>query len=702
MRKVKLFLCGAVITGSTIIACSQDIKSVKIGNQEWMAGNLSVDKFRNGDPIPQVKTQSELLNAGYKKQPAWCYYDNDSAKGDTYGKLYNWYAVNDPRGLAPVGWHVPNDAEWTQLTEYLGGKEVAGIKMKSGSDKTRKEKNNLGFSGLPGGRADYFDDPFFQDLDTYGQWWSSAEYNSENAWLIILDFAKGTVNIGGGGKMLGISVRCLKDYKKGPEEIRFEAESLIKNANNKLDSEDYTGAILDCNKALEINPKLESALALRGSANRLLGNFQDAVNDYDAALTINPAYARAYYLRARAKVGLKNFQEAILDYNRALELDLKMYEAYWMRAESKMMLKDYQGAIDDLSVYLEEDPNAQAYLNRGLAKSALEKHSAAISDYTKTFDILFAGDFVRDFQVHEDYWPSLDKMLVIGNSFKKVLSKSSSEKFNNNHIVGKWAMDRWSGGDEIIEFKENGKLTSTWDRYKNNSYEVLYHFSNSSIIRIDSLKDSKSIPYGYFLAKNFTTEDNAGNAINQIALYLIPNGYTYTYASMKKSSTKTPEIVSPVENVYENCEPRFIGGCFDWNTNAIRLDSINWKLESNCFKSNYTSISTTLTKGIATPMEIDNGNWCGVAVWIDFDQNGVFEQTENMYHAGEGVIPGEKQHFAFNITIPPTTPNGIYKMRVISGWGTDCFTPTPGSSGYGACGIYQHGNFVDFTIRVKD
>src|SRR5258705_4009172 len=99
--------------------------TVKIGAQEWMAENLDVSKFRNGDPIPEAKTSHEWWQAGQNGKPAWCYYNNDPVMGRLYGKLYNWYAVNDPRGIPPAGWHVPGDPEWTRLTNYLGGDPVS-------------------------------------------------------------------------------------------------------------------------------------------------------------------------------------------------------------------------------------------------------------------------------------------------------------------------------------------------------------------------------------------------------------------------------------------------------------------------------------------------------------------------------------------------------------------------------------------------
>ncbi len=103
-------------------------KIVTIGNQTWTKSNLNVSRYRNGDPIPQVQDPSQWANL---TTGAWCYYNNDPANGLIYGKLYNWYAVNDPRGIAPIDWHVPSDAEWTILTDFLGGINVAGGKMKA-------------------------------------------------------------------------------------------------------------------------------------------------------------------------------------------------------------------------------------------------------------------------------------------------------------------------------------------------------------------------------------------------------------------------------------------------------------------------------------------------------------------------------------------------------------------------------------------
>jgi uncharacterized protein (TIGR02145 family) len=129
-----------------------DFSTVTIGNQTWASKNLDVSKFRNGDAIPLAKTDEEWSVAGNKGQAAWCYYDNDPANGIKYGKLYNWYAVNDVRGLAPKGFHIPSFDEWTILTDYLGGKEAI-TKMRSnfGWKNNLNGTNSSGFAGFPGG-----------------------------------------------------------------------------------------------------------------------------------------------------------------------------------------------------------------------------------------------------------------------------------------------------------------------------------------------------------------------------------------------------------------------------------------------------------------------------------------------------------------------------------------------------------------------
>lgn len=190
-------------------------KTVVIGNQEWMAENLVASHFRNGAPIP-VQTDGNVwqgLTSG-----ASCWFNNDSSSVQCpYGKLYNWYAVTDNRNICPSGWHVPTDAEWTQLETFLGGAGSAGGKLKSTGTQywlppNAGASNTSGYSGLPGGLR--LNDGLFYDFGTYGYWWSSTQYDTLEAWFRVLGYGGagvGRFQFNYSSKRLGLSVRCVKD-----------------------------------------------------------------------------------------------------------------------------------------------------------------------------------------------------------------------------------------------------------------------------------------------------------------------------------------------------------------------------------------------------------------------------------------------------------------------------------------------------------
>lgn len=192
-------------------------KKVTIGKQIWMAENLNVDKFRNGEPIPEAKTDEEWEEAGDNKQAAWCYYENNPANGEKYGKLYNWYAVIDPRGLAPEGWHCPNDEEWTQLIDYLGGNSwffnnsAAADKMKSAEGWDAPDKggcNSSGFSGIPGG---YRSGTSFYGIRRGCFWWSTSREWLMRRYARYLHLFDKNTCLSKQSKDYGHSVRCVKD-----------------------------------------------------------------------------------------------------------------------------------------------------------------------------------------------------------------------------------------------------------------------------------------------------------------------------------------------------------------------------------------------------------------------------------------------------------------------------------------------------------
>ena len=223
--------------------------SVKIGNQNWMSKNMEVSTFKNGEKIPYVKTTKEWYAAAEKGHPAWCFYLNNPTFGLKYGKLYNWYAVNDPRGIAPAGWHIPTKSEWAVLISYLGGENIAGNKIKSTSGWSNWQEdmvcnncknwnaeyrskvpchtckdtrvygkrnvsgngnNSSGFNGLAGGSCDHYGN--FMVIGYTGEWWTSTVANNGTACSVELENSVGKVRQSClMSKGMGYSVRCIKD-----------------------------------------------------------------------------------------------------------------------------------------------------------------------------------------------------------------------------------------------------------------------------------------------------------------------------------------------------------------------------------------------------------------------------------------------------------------------------------------------------------
>jgi uncharacterized protein (TIGR02145 family) len=190
--------------------------SVTICGKRWMTQNLNVKTYRNGDPIPHIKDNAKWAASTIG---AYCYYQNDKLTyGATYGKLYNWYAVNDPRGLAPEGWHIPTDIEWTTLGDCLGGEAVAGGPMKEigtthWNSPNTGATNSSGFKGLPGG---------FRSIDAStgmrngGYWWSSTgDIPNGIAWAYYRQLAYTNDDLyrySNGVGNLGFSVRCVSNF----------------------------------------------------------------------------------------------------------------------------------------------------------------------------------------------------------------------------------------------------------------------------------------------------------------------------------------------------------------------------------------------------------------------------------------------------------------------------------------------------------
>ena len=204
--------------GYQIFRLEDITNQLSAGDQTWAAKNLDVSRYRNGDTIPQVTDPDAWSNL---TTGAWCYYNNDPLNGTLYGKLYNGYAVMDPRGLAPQGWHVPTDEEWKALVERNGGQSDAGAQLKATGNYTdgtglwkkpnTNATNGSAFTGLPGGARTTLGNTAFTNLTITGYWWTSTPFSVNSAWYRSLYYGGTTVSRLQNPLTMGFSVRCVKN-----------------------------------------------------------------------------------------------------------------------------------------------------------------------------------------------------------------------------------------------------------------------------------------------------------------------------------------------------------------------------------------------------------------------------------------------------------------------------------------------------------
>ena len=193
-------------------------QTVQIGEQLWMKENLMVTHYNNGDEIPTGYSNDEWANLS---TGAYAVYDDNESNADTYGYLYNWYAVDDDRGVCPASWHVPTDGEYTALSDYLGGTSVAGGKLKECTEGSCPESeywyspntgatNESGFTALPGGYRSSLNDNY-TNVGFGGSFWSSTESGSGIAWCRLLNYYYSEIYRPYSNKRIGFSVRCVMD-----------------------------------------------------------------------------------------------------------------------------------------------------------------------------------------------------------------------------------------------------------------------------------------------------------------------------------------------------------------------------------------------------------------------------------------------------------------------------------------------------------
>lgn len=185
--------------------------TVTIGTQVWMVENLKTTKYRNGDEIPNVTDKSRWIS---QTTGALCDYNNSQNSSAKFGKLYNWFAVSDSRNIAPIGWRVATNSDWETLMQFLGGKNIAGGKLKETGvlnwiSPNFGASNSSGFTALPsGGREDHGD---FFGIGEVSNWWNNSSSGGSTASTTYIYSNEESIDISYAERELGFSVRCLKD-----------------------------------------------------------------------------------------------------------------------------------------------------------------------------------------------------------------------------------------------------------------------------------------------------------------------------------------------------------------------------------------------------------------------------------------------------------------------------------------------------------
>ncbi len=456
----------------------QEFKEVKIGNQIWMSKNLNVDKFINGDKIAYASNPNQWLAFAEKKEPAWCYWEFDS-KNSKYGKFYNGFVVIDKRYVAPLGWKLPSVKDFEELLDYLNVNKVDGFNMnrnKVASSKLRSSfdwdyengTNSSGFSAFPYGevRTDLENKKVeFINFGSNALFWSN-EIFTENETIYILQLKSNSKVICCDGLVgdwyeQGHNIRLISDNLLVDRGITKnvsnnnnsqsstnigndskEATDYYESGRTKSFSNDYQGALIDFNIALQmglVDSKLylgigfaefksnnfssaiknlsksidlesnKGAYLARASAYNSIKMFDEEIEDWSKVIELNnvkPFFdlSDAYCARGDAYFLSSKFSNAINDYSKAIELNpnntiannnleiakakLKTWIDYFNSAEEKMLAEDYNGAIIDFSNSIQLNPNnSESYLYRSAVKCFLKNYKEALDDVNKSIQL---------------------------------------------------------------------------------------------------------------------------------------------------------------------------------------------------------------------------------------------------------------------------------------------------------------------------
>jgi uncharacterized protein (TIGR02145 family) len=400
--------------------------SIQIGTQLWTTKNLNVSKYRNGHEIPQVQDAAEwaALQTG-----AWCYYENLDENGTSYGKLYNWYAVNDPRGLAPEGFLIPSDEDWITLINYLGGESVAGGKMKENGTAHWKEPNQMatnssGFKGLPGGFR--CNNGNFFCIGVGGLWWSTSdedrlegEDNGDNQLVgdivdqIIIDWLADEFNIEEGIDLRfdPMSLLRIKEaVKKAKIELASFAETeinlpyvtatasgpkhlvkkltraKIEQLSDSLIKRSTTHAIKGLNEAAGYRINNDSGNTLSGSSEKTYGYSVRCLTEAKKINVIEHLTAESFEKAAFASYVLGDFEAAVSNQTKALNYN-NTAQNYFSLAKYQARKNDINSCILNLELAIDNNPimliavfSEIELLNEPEVIHLIEKKDSAIND----------------------------------------------------------------------------------------------------------------------------------------------------------------------------------------------------------------------------------------------------------------------------------------------------------------------------------
>ena len=474
-------VCNSQTTGTmTDTRDGRVYTMVGIGNQTWMAENLRVDRFRNGDPITEAKTNEDWIKACENKQPAWCYYDNDPANGSLLiGVLYNWYAVIDSRGLAPIGWHIPSETEWSIIENYSGGNENGGKKMKAvgawgnGLYGRNDGTNESGFSARPGGFRTSNGE--FYALNTIGMWWSSSskinKKGIERAFRFTIDYrSDSTVLLGSTLPNEGYSVRCIKDSITTTNNTTSTQTS---NTNNKNNS---TVKVIDGNSNATLTKEECNSLFMDYLNEKQNGSLEKAISLLTVSLNkcnSSDEKGKEYILRCRAELYKEkaDFSKAISDY-KSCEAILNNYSD---EDRSKISV------FDNLSECYEKIGDLK---NQRIYKEKSDNVSNSRREKLKDAEIEYDTDSKLCKKYCYNNYSGKYELALFDDVSKRVIYKL----YNNNGTVDKTMQGKWEKRDEGL-YGSAFKIVITWTGKNSGLPETKYLCQYDGFGNLQSLSD---------------------------------------------------------------------------------------------------------------------------------------------------------------------------------------------------------------------